>query len=293
MLILDAESKTPYYLSQIYLIECDNEYISDGWLNLSEVVIYPFEKINPVIQNEIKFLFNYHLDFDGEDLSFDYLCSKEVIGLLNNWGDNYKFFVNTLWKERQQEIMQVCIDYAETCLAFHRKYCPFCDGNHGDCSATYVWKARIVVAAELQNELYPNTANNIILKYQGVVSKNQRERIKTTIIRSSQINKVVKVLKDYFDDEKQLQKILRSQECHNSKLVFNDKGNRLADFFKQLYDSNYIVGNKKSLKEFIRTNFCYINSGVTKDFGNKYLSKLIEGNEITCKNPIAKVDEWK
>lgn len=279
------------YFSNTYFYEYDNDLIDNEELDLSEEVKYPFQNINPTLQKEIKFLFNYHRDFDGKDFSFEYFVNKAVEDVLIGWRSCFEYFVNTCWEEKREEIIKVCIDYAETCLAFHRENCHFCD-EFGDCTATSIWKYRIGHSAITLNLIKPNYANNILLKYQGITFK-PTEKSLTPILKYNYVDKAVETLKDYFnEDNATLKKVLTNYTVPTEKLLFNGNGNLLGDFFKQLYDSGFIVGKKYELIAFIKSSFKYKHAGNIKEFTDKYLSKLIESNEITCKTPITNVKKW-
>ena len=75
-----------------------------------------------------------------------------------------------------------------------------------------------------------------------------------------------------------------------SKLFFLSEGNKLADFFWQLYENKLVFNcNKMQLEQWIALNFQYLERGIAKDFTLKYLNKIISTDRPTCKNPIVKI----
>ena len=280
------------YFSNSYYTEFDNDLISKLQLDISEEVEFNFQNINLNIQSEIKFLFNYHPHFDGEDFSFEFLINKDLTDFLNGWEICFEHFVNTFWKDRREEIIKVCIDYAETCLYFHRQTCPFCE-EFGDCSATSIWKTRISFSANLLDRINKGSADNILLKYENITIENANRSSKS-ILKSTCIDKVVETLKEYFhEDEQELRKVLTSNITPNQKLVFNSKATILCDFFKQLFNNKYTVGTKKDLKNFIYETFQYKKGKTISDFSPKYIENLLTSTEITCKGSITDVKKWE
>lgn len=62
---------------------------------------------------------------------------------------------------------------------------------------------------------------------------------------------------------------------------------RCAHAFKQLFDSNLIVGcNKAELENCIQQNFQYRDRGVVKNYKEKYLQDIISSNTKTCHSPL-------
>lgn len=103
---------------------------------------------------------------------------------------------------------------------------------------------------------------------------------------------ILRILNPYFPDEqlKALSDLISKKIRPESFLTFNGYGNQLADAFKQLYDSNIIVGCKKNeLERWININFNYVSQGVAKEFSEMYLSKVISSDSKPCKSPILDV----
>lgn len=106
------------------------------------------------------------------------------------------------------------------------------------------------------------------------------------------IDTVFSLLKDYFAPEEQneLLLILKTGGTANTKLLFNDNGNRLADVFKQLYEHGYIVGcRKQELNRWIMDCFCYLSRNATKAFTADYVEKCVSKNNNPCMNPVIQI----
>ncbi len=294
MYIKEGKKSTAYRLDNTYMYEYDRPFDSYE-LDLSEDVEYDFKDINRSIQNVIKSLFNFDENFDDLGFGFGHFkATGKGIPLddtLNDWKECFIHFTQTLWQDQQDKVIRMCIDYAETCLAFHREYCDVCD-KFGDCTATSIWKYRIYHTAQVYNSINPNGADNILLKYADIkVFDFQNTR--KSILKADCIEKLIEVLTPYFDNNNELVAALTSVKEPKHKLLFNGSGNLLGNLFGQLYANGHVVGKKYELKDFIKSRFRYKNAGNIIEFKDKYLGKLIEGTENTCKVPITNVNEWK
>jgi len=97
------------------------------------------------------------------------------------------------------------------------------------------------------------------------------------------------LVKEYFaaEDGEKIMSLLISNALQPEPFVFNGAGNQLADAFKQLFDSNLIVGcNKAELEDWIQKNFRYRDRGITKSYTEKYLQDIISSNTKACQSPI-------
>ncbi|MEJ7736319.1 MAG: hypothetical protein WKF97_02735 [Chitinophagaceae bacterium] len=102
-------------------------------------------------------------------------------------------------------------------------------------------------------------------------------------------NEFFNLIKEYFahSDRERLLELLNSSSSAGEPLVFNGAGNQLADAFKQLFDSNLIVGcNKAELEKWILQNFKYCDKGVSKNYTEKYLQDIISSNTKACRSPL-------
>ena len=116
------------------------------------------------------------------------------------------------------------------------------------------------------------------------------------IFKPEMIDQIFALLKDFFNPEHQihLKEILLSGGNSKVKLLFLDNGNRLADAFKQLINSDIITGcQKKILENWICVNFQYVNQQKTKDFKPQYINDIISTNKDKCQNPILNVSKDK
>lgn len=108
------------------------------------------------------------------------------------------------------------------------------------------------------------------------------------------------ILKDHFpkNQEEELMHVLSTGENANTgenakrKLFFQNNGNKLADAFKQLYNSGLVTDcTKQELESWILTNFVYRDrsSGKAKEFTKRYLNDIISTNKDKCQRPIVDV----
>jgi hypothetical protein len=107
--------------------------------------------------------------------------------------------------------------------------------------------------------------------------------------KPEEIQSIYNLLKDFFSEEHQVQflKILKTGNNATEKLIFSSNGNRLADAFKQLINSDIITGcNKIDLESWIGRNFCYIHRKEVKKYTSKYLNDIISTNKEKCQKPV-------
>jgi hypothetical protein len=112
------------------------------------------------------------------------------------------------------------------------------------------------------------------------------------IFRQEIVSPVFDLLNGFFpeEDRKILKLIMISGDDSPRALTFLGPGNRLADSFKKLYESDLITGcQKKELESWIVVNFQFRDDHGIKKFKPKYLNNIISTNQIPCKNPILEV----
>ncbi|MDB5011868.1 MAG: hypothetical protein JWQ25_70 [Daejeonella sp.] len=98
-----------------------------------------------------------------------------------------------------------------------------------------------------------------------------------------------KLFKDYFPeaDRPFLEALIIDDKEPDKRLGFKANGNQLADAFKQLYESNLIVGcSKAQLEKWIIKNFCYVHNACFKEFSEGYLNAIISSDIKKCQSPI-------
>lgn len=125
----------------------------------------------------------------------------------------------------------------------------------------------------------------------------QTEKLKSTIIlrpvlNATEVVKVFEILKSFFEpmQHQELQRLLKTFENANQKLVFKSDGNKLTDTFKKLIENDFITGcQKKSLIHWITSNFQYVYRGNIKDYKTKTVESTISGHQSPCKKPIIKI----
>lgn len=106
------------------------------------------------------------------------------------------------------------------------------------------------------------------------------------------IKDIYDLLKNHFSIEKQadLLKLLKNNTTLVEPLIFLDSGNRLADAFKQLKESDIITGcTKKVLENWILDHFKYSFRQKTKKFTAHYLNDIISSKNDKCQNPLLNV----
>ena len=113
------------------------------------------------------------------------------------------------------------------------------------------------------------------------------------IFKTDIIDQFFRLLKDHFDinQQEELKAILQTGKTPSSKLYFKGNGNRLADAFKSLIDSDFITGcQKQELQKWIFENFQYRgkNNQPTR-YTLRYLEDIISTNKDSCRKPILEV----
>lgn len=103
------------------------------------------------------------------------------------------------------------------------------------------------------------------------------------------IESIIQDLNTFFDisQHSELKRIIETGSNTNEKLLFRDNGNRLTDYFKELFESDIIIGcTKKDLINWIVENFKYTYRSTQKEFIYKTVEKIISNKDRLCKNPI-------
>lgn len=103
------------------------------------------------------------------------------------------------------------------------------------------------------------------------------------------IENITLELNTFFDPSQhfELKRIIETGSNTIEKLLFKDNGNRLTDYFKQLFERDVITGcTKKDLINWIVVNFKFTYRSSQKEFKYKTVESIISGNENPCKNPI-------
>ncbi|TXK29853.1 hypothetical protein FVR03_20245 [Pontibacter qinzhouensis] len=104
--------------------------------------------------------------------------------------------------------------------------------------------------------------------------------------------RLFEILKGYFslEDQQQLLPLLLENTGVTSPLLFHGNGNQLADAFKQLYESNLLVGCLKGeLEAWISRHFAYVYRRQQRTLPPNYLAALISSNAKPCQSPILDV----
>jgi hypothetical protein len=112
------------------------------------------------------------------------------------------------------------------------------------------------------------------------------------IFKPEEIETIFDILKVFFSTEQQesFRSFIETGENVKEKLLFMDNGNRLADAFKQLKNSDFITGcNQIELINCICTNFNYRFRRKVKNYTLKYLESIISTNKDLCQKPILNV----
>jgi hypothetical protein len=102
----------------------------------------------------------------------------------------------------------------------------------------------------------------------------------------------LKLIKTYFSEEhfSQLTALIKLDEQPKTQLIFNGRGNQLADAFKQLYEANLIVGcNKAELEKWVLKYFLYSIRHKVREYTEGWLSAVISSDTKVCKSPILEV----
>ncbi len=111
------------------------------------------------------------------------------------------------------------------------------------------------------------------------------------------IDTILEILNVHFRNQnKELKSLLENQHKPTEKLNFTNNGNKLADFFKQLFEAKLISNcTKKELEQWIFENFTFKSGGTQKDFKLKTLEDIIsnKGAKPPCMNPLIKMENGK
>lgn len=97
------------------------------------------------------------------------------------------------------------------------------------------------------------------------------------------------LIREHFsaDEKERLKDLLNSPASSVEPLEFHGAGNQLADAFKQLFDSNLIVGcNKAELEAWIMQHFRFRDGNNVKSYTEKYLQDMISSNTKACQSPL-------
>jgi hypothetical protein len=111
-------------------------------------------------------------------------------------------------------------------------------------------------------------------------------------IKENAVPELFAILKDYFalKEREDLQTLLQTGRSDTALFTFNGNGNQLADAFKQLYDTNLIVGcSRSTLEHWLRRHFAYTDKDKVKRFTGKYLNDIISSDTRNCQSPILDV----
>ena len=123
--------------------------------------------------------------------------------------------------------------------------------------------------------------------YQGLPKIARSPAFKREVIED-----VVEILGSFFSKEDQgpLEELIRQGIEANEPLMFLDNGNRLADAFKQLINSDFITGcEKQELCTWIARNFKYRYRKETRYFSPRYLKDIIATHKDKCQKPLLNV----
>lgn len=112
------------------------------------------------------------------------------------------------------------------------------------------------------------------------------------VLKPEAVQTVFDILKDFFSTEQQseLKQLLETGNNTGKHLIFLDNGNRLADAFKQLKNTDIITGcEKKELEIWIGKNFKYRYRKEIREYKPRYLNDIISTNKDKCQNPLLNV----
>jgi len=112
------------------------------------------------------------------------------------------------------------------------------------------------------------------------------------VLKPEAVHVVFDIIKDFFPPEQQaeLKQVLETGNNANEKLLFKDKGNRLTDTFKKLYEHNFITGcTKKDLNKWITRNFLFISRNGSTEFKYDTVEKTLSRNDSPCKEPLIEI----
>jgi hypothetical protein len=139
--------------------------------------------------------------------------------------------------------------------------------------------------------------------FENIISNTYPVTNKTTRLEGNNVNnrvsfkpellpQIFAILKDFFEPKRHndLMVLLEDGKLNGTPLIFNDSGNRIADAFKQLINSDLCIGsNKKGLEKWIFSNFHYKHRGQEKQFTLRYLNDIISTNKDKCRKPLMNV----
>ena len=146
-----------------------------------------------------------------------------------------------------------------------------------------------------------NMYNRITLReYLGISESNTIDIIQPDLVGPKFKKEITKefidLLKDYFPDDQQKEfvKLIARGEKPSRKLRFEGAANKLAYSFKQLIESESIVGcTKTELEKWLSENFENKYSGKTQALKITTLNQTISTNVRPYKNPIFEIRKCK
>jgi hypothetical protein len=103
------------------------------------------------------------------------------------------------------------------------------------------------------------------------------------------IDRITKELNTFFEPSQhgELKRIIETGSSANVKLLFRDNGNKLTDYFRELFNNNTITGCTKTvLINWIIDSFKYTYRRSIKDYDFKTVEKTVSSKDRLCKNPI-------
>ncbi|WP_108866809.1 hypothetical protein [Aquimarina aquimarini] len=150
--------------------------------------------------------------------------------------------------------------------------------NFGKCSAK---KDDNIIITRLSSVLQPKT--NI-----------KSEINNLPVFDSDKIDTILSILNVHFDDQKsELKLILENKHQPKTKLNFTSNANKLADFFKQLFEAKLISNcTKKELEQWIFMSFTFKHRSKQIDFKLKTLEDIISNKSAKppCKSPLIRIE---
>ncbi len=290
----------------VALYKCLDLFIQ--WRDDDEQVRKLFEEVkHPDLQNiyEIPFtrelgenLINKPTPQEKSDLIVFYICllarnarihiEYKKIDLTDLWDGYPVRYQYVGWDLRRSDLADVRAHYFYSrlfneiqtyCNVFHIPFRQICKDRFFDLST-------INLEPTLINEL-----GKSFFAENEVTEKKSLPAIRP-IFSSSLVPQIFDMLKDFFapDQQEEFLDLLKTGGDAKEHLLFLDSGIRLADAFKQLFDSNVIKGcQKKELEKWIKNNFHFRYRDNVKEFTIRYLSDVISTDSDRCKNPIFNV----
>jgi sulfur relay (sulfurtransferase) DsrF/TusC family protein len=135
-----------------------------------------------------------------------------------------------------------------------------------------------------------NELNKVAPEAFQQIEKDDQTYIPKPCFKPELIESITEDLNTFFEASQhaELKRIIETGRNAKEKLLFRDNGNRLTDFFRQLYKVDIITGcTKKDLINWIIENFKNINGKTQKVFIYKTVEKIISSkDDNVCKNPI-------